>query len=201
MNDDLVTVATFGDALTAEMARNRLEAEGIRAMIMDRETSAMAWHLTNAIGGVKLLVAAHDEDRAIEILDHPRSHQDADDTGEESEAIVAPENRNKIISRQAEEQAIVADENLDKVPPVFTDEEDDTPTERELDAERAFKAQVFAFLFFPIQFVALIYIIQVAASSQRLDGRPRRQFRYAVVLQAFAWLFFLAMWVVLGAVR
>lgn len=201
MDDELITVATFGDALTAEMARNRLEVEGIRAMVMDRETSAMAWHLTQAIGGVKLLIAARDEDRAIEILDHFRHHSEVDHSAEESEAIVAPETRDKLMAQQTETQAIVASENVDKVLPVFTDEEEDPPTERELDAERAFKAQIFAFLFFPIQFVALIYIIQVAASGQRLEGRPRRQFRYAVALHSFAWIFFLVMSSVLFRMR
>src|SRR4051812_44538032 len=119
MDDDLITVATFGDALTAEMARNRLEAEGIRAMVMDRETSAMAWHLTQAIGGVKLLIAARDEDRAIEILERLRHHSEDDDEGDESEAIVAPENRDILMAQQTEKQAIVTSENLDKVPPVF----------------------------------------------------------------------------------
>jgi hypothetical protein len=111
------------------------------------------------------------------------------DFDDDSGAIIAPEHAGKVVTRAAEEQAIIAEENLDVVLPSFAADED-PPTERELDAERAFKAQVFAFLFFPIHLIALTYIIQVAASPQRLEGRPRRQFGYAVALHAFAWLFF-----------
>jgi hypothetical protein len=183
MNDDFVTIATFGSALEAEMARNKLDAEGIRALVMDRETSAMAWHLTQAIGGVKLLVAADDEDRAIAVLDRRT-------TAEPAQVDDSPPD---------ESEAVVAQENLDKVEPQQQDEpEEEPPTARELNAERAFKAQIFAFLFFPLQFVALVFIVQVAASQERLEGRPRRQFRNALILHPFAWLFFWVMWLVLS---
>jgi hypothetical protein len=187
MSDDFVTVATFSDAMEAEIARNRLEAEGIRAVLMDRETVAMAWHVAQAIGGVKLLVAEADEERAVEILDNRRFVPDEEDVPED--AIVAAADRHKLAPRHDEHQAIVAAENLDKVASLEPD--DDTPTERELDAERAFKSQVFAFLFFPLQLMALIFIISVASSHQRLEGRPRRQFHIALALHALGWLVFL----------
>jgi hypothetical protein len=178
MNDEFVTLATFGNALEAEMARNRLEAEGIRALILDRETASMAWHLTQAIGGVKLLVAPADEDRAALILDHPAERLD-----------------------RSEADAIVSQEDLDKVAPLSPDEPDEPPTERELNAGRAFKTQVFAFLIMPLQVLALYFIVKVFLSEERLNGRPRRAFLWTLGLHVFNWLFIMVMYSVLARSR
>ena len=56
MQDMLVTIATFTTLVEASMAKNRLEAEGIRIFLADAETVGMVWHLTSAFGGIKLQV-------------------------------------------------------------------------------------------------------------------------------------------------
>ena len=50
MSDNLVTVATFWDGIEAHMARNRLDAAGIRSILEGEMTVGMAWHLANAVG-------------------------------------------------------------------------------------------------------------------------------------------------------
>src|SRR5262249_49628477 len=55
---DLVTVATFWFPGEAHIVRCRLEAAGISVYIADEFTVTMDWFLSNAIGGIKLQVAA-----------------------------------------------------------------------------------------------------------------------------------------------
>jgi hypothetical protein len=66
--DDLITVASFPDVAEAELARERLELEGIRAFVIDAQTAGVMPFLTNAIGGVRVQVEPQDAERAKEIL-------------------------------------------------------------------------------------------------------------------------------------
>lgn len=68
MPDELKTVATYTTPIEADMARNRLEASGIRAFLGDDQTVGWLWHLGTALSGVKVLVAERDLPRAREIL-------------------------------------------------------------------------------------------------------------------------------------
>jgi len=75
MSEDLKTVASFSTPIEAEMARNRLETEGIRAFIADDNTVGWLWHFGTALQGVKVLVAQSDLTRAAELLVVPRGRQ------------------------------------------------------------------------------------------------------------------------------
>jgi hypothetical protein len=66
--DDLVTVATFPDAPEAELAKQRLELEGIRAFVMDAQTAGVMPYLAGPMGGVRVQVEPKNLDRAKEIL-------------------------------------------------------------------------------------------------------------------------------------
>jgi hypothetical protein len=68
MNNKLVTIATFGNSVEATLAQQLLEAEGIPAFLMDDNTANIAWHLTIALGWIKLKVMQTDVDNAIDIL-------------------------------------------------------------------------------------------------------------------------------------
>jgi hypothetical protein len=65
---DLVTVATFPDVSLAELARERLELEGIQAFVLDEQTGAVMPFMVGSIGGIRLQVAPGDAERAKEIL-------------------------------------------------------------------------------------------------------------------------------------
>jgi hypothetical protein len=65
---DLVTVATFPDVAEAELARERLESEGVQAFVIDGQTSGVMPYLANAMGGVRVQVNPKDEEKAREIL-------------------------------------------------------------------------------------------------------------------------------------
>jgi len=62
------TVASFREPYKARLAKGKLEAEGIQAIVLDEHLVQMDWVLSRAIGGVKLQVLEEDFDRAREIL-------------------------------------------------------------------------------------------------------------------------------------
>jgi DNA-binding response OmpR family regulator len=68
MPDKLVTLATFSKTYEAELARNRLEAEGAAAHLSG-EASADLWNLGTYFDTVQLQVAEADLERAGDILD------------------------------------------------------------------------------------------------------------------------------------
>jgi hypothetical protein len=65
---DLVTVAAFADVAEAELAKERLELEGVLAFVVDAQTAGVMPFLTNTTGGVKVQVRPADAEKAREIL-------------------------------------------------------------------------------------------------------------------------------------
>jgi hypothetical protein len=64
----MVVIASFGRIMEAELARARLEAEGIPAFLLDENAVSANPFYSPALGGIKLAVAARDAERAREIL-------------------------------------------------------------------------------------------------------------------------------------
>ena len=50
----LVTIESFQNAMEARLYQQQLEAVGIRCVIADEHAVSMFWHLSGAIGGIKL---------------------------------------------------------------------------------------------------------------------------------------------------
>jgi len=67
----MVVIAEFDQVMKADLAKSRLEAEGIRAVLLDVQTILMNPLYSPALGGVKLAVADEDAARAREILGLP----------------------------------------------------------------------------------------------------------------------------------
>jgi hypothetical protein len=65
----LVTIATFDQAAQAHLARSALEAAGISVTLNNEESSALFGPVTNALGGIRLVVREEDEEAAVKILD------------------------------------------------------------------------------------------------------------------------------------
>jgi hypothetical protein len=63
-----VVVARFRDLDEALLAQMRLDAAGIDADLLDENMVRMNWAYSLAIGGIRLAVAAEDEDAAREVL-------------------------------------------------------------------------------------------------------------------------------------
>jgi hypothetical protein len=66
--DELVTVATYPDVAEAQLAKERLELDGIRAFVIDAQTASLMPFLTSSTGGVRVQVDAKDAERAREVL-------------------------------------------------------------------------------------------------------------------------------------
>jgi hypothetical protein len=73
MQQDWVEVASFSQPVEAHLARTRLESEDIPCVVKDEYLIRVNWLLSNAIGGVKLMVPQWEADRARDIL-RPKPH-------------------------------------------------------------------------------------------------------------------------------
>ena len=63
-----VIVAAYSTPIEAEMAKSRLEIEGIGADLVDLHTVSIGTHLSIAVGGVKVRVLEDDAEQAREVL-------------------------------------------------------------------------------------------------------------------------------------
>jgi hypothetical protein len=67
--ENWVLLQSFAVPMEAELAKGRLLASGIEAKLSDQHTVSMAWHLADAMGGIKLRVAEEDLERALVVLE------------------------------------------------------------------------------------------------------------------------------------
>lgn len=67
--ENWVLLSSFALPMEAELARGRLLAAGIDAKLADQHTVSMAWHLADAMGGIKLQVVEEDLERARIVLE------------------------------------------------------------------------------------------------------------------------------------
>ena len=65
--DELTTVATFSNTAEADLAKDRLEQEGIAAFVVGAITAHVVPHLSNG-GSVALQVGTADAEQARDIL-------------------------------------------------------------------------------------------------------------------------------------
>ncbi len=67
--DELVVVYMSNGPLAAEVIKNKLESEGIRAMLKYESAGRTLGLTVDGMGGVHVLVRAEDEDKARKVLD------------------------------------------------------------------------------------------------------------------------------------
>ncbi len=65
---ELATVKTFDNYFSANITLTRLQHDGIECYLKDEHTVTIDPILTNAVGGIKLVVRKEDEQRAVELL-------------------------------------------------------------------------------------------------------------------------------------
>ena len=70
MADKIVTIANFLEPFEAELARIKLEAEGIMCFLAGKNFVATFWLYSNADHGIKLQVNGRDAAKAVEILEN-----------------------------------------------------------------------------------------------------------------------------------
>jgi len=82
MIDNYTILTTFPYSTEAQITKSKLEAEGIRVMLLDEKTIDSAPLISQAIGGVKLLVFNEDLDQGLKIFNRIRAYE-KDKNGED----------------------------------------------------------------------------------------------------------------------
>ena len=159
----LVTIATFDQAGQAHIAKNALEAAGLRAVLTDEAIVAMDWLLSNAVGGIKVQVLEEDADRAVSVLEESLG---SDGPGEplDDEAMAA--------------EAEAAGAEDDEPPPPATEPEppDDAAelSERDEYARRLVWAGFFGIIVPLLWFYAIYLFLNATFGPGPLSERGRR---------------------------
>jgi len=78
--DDLVTLTHCDQLIAAQLLCGRLDAEGIECFIPDEHVANQTWHLSRAIGGIRVQVRQSDLERAQLVLAEPAVEGAADAT-------------------------------------------------------------------------------------------------------------------------
>jgi DNA-directed RNA polymerase subunit M/transcription elongation factor TFIIS len=68
MTDKLITIANFIEPFQADLARAKLESEGIKCFLAGENFVATYWLLSNADRGIKLQVRESEAEKALEVL-------------------------------------------------------------------------------------------------------------------------------------
>src|SRR5215218_9717115 len=67
---EFVVLQSFDNYMEAHIIMGRLEEEGIRCWLKDETTVTVTPYLSNALGGIKIMVVKDQYERAISILQH-----------------------------------------------------------------------------------------------------------------------------------
>jgi hypothetical protein len=103
MANDLVTIASYPNSAEAEGARLALDAEGIKSCLAGEVLVTNVWLLGNAVGYVKLQVAANDAERAQALLGMTSGEWPSD--AEEEASAGAEEEAEPPITADGDEEA------------------------------------------------------------------------------------------------
>ena len=104
MRDDYTILTVFEYSTESQVVKSKLESEGIRTMLMDEKTIDTDPLVSQAIGGVKLLVHNDDLERAISIFNDIREYEKTPDKKDiycpkcnSVKILVAPPQRKNIF--------------------------------------------------------------------------------------------------------
>ncbi len=163
MLERLVTVATFDDTVRAALAKNHLEAAGIAAVLNDELLVGTAWSLSTAVGGIKLQVTPLNVERAEYLLTQLADARD-DDVHFVPNAEVAQE-----LAEEREAQR-----------------EEQNPSNQL--ADRAFRAAIGGFLFFPLHFYVWWLLLGLCAARDSVSPARRKKVWAAALLNLPLWM-------------
>jgi hypothetical protein len=155
MAGKLVTVGTFDMPTEAHLAKGLLEANGLETFLADELTVGVAWHLSNALGGIKLQVPETDVERATGIL------------------------------AAREDASLDAEEGIAELPEIEESEGDPPSSASDKAVDRALRAALLGlilFPFFPLYFYSLWLLGRLLFSSEKVSHHKRRRMRLALLL-------------------
>jgi hypothetical protein len=85
--ETFATATVAPDLAAAQIVRGALEAEGITCFLPDEQTAGQLWHLSRALGGIRVEVRAEDLDRARAVLEEVGQGGEAPDPSEAHEEV------------------------------------------------------------------------------------------------------------------
>jgi hypothetical protein len=210
MPDKIVTLAMFYDAVEAQLAKNRLEAEGIPVFITGDTTGGLFGGMGGAFGTVHLQVTEENYPRASALLE--ADEDDSDEEDESSSTSIAE--RKTLEGKMAHEPpqdatdiqptpsrktfaATARESSITKVPGRLesTDEDDeDDDSEVRLSwgpddyANRAWRAAVLGIFFAPITFYSVWMLIRLLGVDENLSPSVARKMYAAIACDAAVFL-------------
>ena len=152
MREKLVTVSTFDMPTEAHLAKGLLEANGLTAFLADELTVGVAWHLSNAVGGIKLQVAESDVERAAGIL----------------------------MAREV--PSIDVEDRFEDLPDVEESASEPPLSAGDKLVDRAVRAALLGLIFLPLQLYSLWLLGRLLFSGQRVSLHKRRRIPFTVLL-------------------
>ena len=104
MNDNYKILAVFEYSTEAHVTKSKLDSEGFDTLLMDEKTIDSDPLISNAIGGVKLLVHKNDYEKAAVIYNEIRTYQ-KDENGNDilctncksNRVLIAPIQRKNVF--------------------------------------------------------------------------------------------------------
>lgn len=152
--DRLVTIVTYWDVMQAHMARNRLNDAGIRATVQGEELVGMAWHLANAVGGVRVLVWEKDAPAAMAILEQHSEEDIADSDWDDDVPEEGP-------GHSAAEETPKPESDVPDVEP--------PASWRDRAALRAAICLILGLMFLPLQLYVLWLLVRIWLSNEPIS--------------------------------
>lgn len=160
MEHEFKRLASFDDPISARIVKNQLAFAGIRAFLDNEQTVGTDWGLSQAMGGIHVLVSADDFEAARAVLDESPNSGDLEQAADDS----ANEARSSVEH--------LADGGGDDVPEEDHDGNEPPPlNEREQEVQRAFRGAVFGLLFLPL-YLLVIYSLAFVIWPSELPLRP-----------------------------
>ncbi|MFH1867708.1 MAG: hypothetical protein ABH843_01935 [Candidatus Omnitrophota bacterium] len=84
IDEPLAIIRNYIYLLDAQIAKSRLESEGVESSLVDENTISTNWLWSNALGGYKLQVKESEAEKADEILKHIPDTADGETAEKES---------------------------------------------------------------------------------------------------------------------
>jgi hypothetical protein len=100
MSEKFIQIATFNYPYEMYILKTKLESEGIECNEYDSNTVTANPLLSNAIGGVKLMVKVEDAERAIKIMNRFYSEDTDTDTDTDANTVTNTENENSSTENE-----------------------------------------------------------------------------------------------------
>jgi len=192
MAGKLVTIARFDLAGQAHIAKNALEAAGIKSVLADEQTVAMDWLLSNAIGGIKVQVLEEDAERAVSALEESLGSDEPVD--EETMTAEAEDAEKEGIDEPPEPIAPPSDALPSPTGPDTEEGAAGKPSERDEYARRFLLAAFFGLVVPLLWFYAIYLFLNAAFGEGTLSPANRNRVRAGGLLLAIG--FFSALFLI-----